>query len=772
MIMLILLTRLFGGAPALPSPAVAPRPPTRSVAMDIPFTAASPAPALPQASRPGKPPARSANREGVLNSLLAPGPLIIGHRHLENDCLKCHTPGKGVPDSKCLACHHEIQADRVAHQGFHGQTQETCVQCHKDHRGRSFDSTRFDPRTFNHKLTGFPLTGKHAEIECMDCHTPLRGERSREVVHPKGVRYFGLSPSCVSCHKKDDIHHFPGKWAKEDCNACHLSARSWTTDAHFDHAKETKYALEGAHARLQCATCHQPDPGKPPRYTWDKLKERQCLACHKDHHDGNLSPHFQGGDCTRCHTQSDWRIRDFDHSVTGYKLRGRHGEISCIACHRQAAGVAGAGLPSPDFKFNGLSRDCIACHRDYHQFGALKSEILGSLQECQVCHGERSWKPAPRFDHGTDTRFPLTGGHVGVACFQCHVHDKSAPSLRIYHWAGLKAKTCELCHQSPHTHVFPPELLAKKCTDCHTASGWKVFPKKTGRFNHDTDTRFPLTGKHRMLTCVNCHRSGKNQVFRFPGEDKAFCVDCHENVHIGQFKPPFVSQACSDCHTTEGFVHRLPFKHDATGFPLKGQHATLQCAACHASTHVPFPNRPGQPKHQFLLPGVTTRDCDTCHRDPHEGTKGPNCSACHTEESWHRILDFHRNFRLVGVHTQMGCANCHGDWHSLSGMSQTCIFCHQKDDVHNHTLPRCERCHTQQVWEIITFKHSMTYFPLRGFHRTLDCNSCHAQGIYMGTPYQCVACHRAQALSFTGNPNHRLLLNVDCSQCHNQFSFQ
>lgn len=858
--MLVLLAKLLGGSPTLPPvQVIASRPLTRTIAEVAPAPDAPPAPhpaPAPTTPRRVKP---SEHGQGVLNALLSPGPLIRGHQNLENDCLKCHTPAKGVPDSKCLECHKEIRADVLAHQGFHGLTHETCIQCHKDHKGRNFDSTRIDPRTFNHKLTGFPLQGKHAEIECTDCHTQRRDEGGRDVVHPNGVRYFGLSPRCVSCHKKDDVHHFPGKWAREDCNACHHSARSWTTDTHFDHAKETHYALEGKHAELKCAACHQPNPTAPPIYVWSNLKEDQCLACHKDHHDGNLSPRFQGGDCTQCHSQNHWQIRDFDHTVTGFKLQGRHAEITCVACHRQkSAAVAHAGLKSPAFSFTGLSRDCVSCHKDYHQFGNQTSDILGPLNQCQICHGERSWKPAPKFDHNTDTRFPIIGKHLGVQCFKCHVRDSSNAKVRIYHWERLNTKTCEICHESPHTHTFPPQLLAKKCTDCHTALGWKVFPKKTGKFNHDTSTRFPLTGKHRKLSCAACHLSGKNEKFKFENSDKEFCVDCHknihvgqfdskfageacsqchtavnftrlkafdhsttafpltgshvglrcnwchtetnhfldtqpprraskflfknkdkqfcsdchDNVHVGQFKAPFVNEACSDCHTTVDFVHRLPFNHNSTGFELKGQHATLQCSACHVSTHVSFPERPGHVKHQFLFPGVSQQDCVACHRDPHEGKNGPSCTACHTEQDWHQIQNFHRNFMLTGIHTQVSCDKCHTDWRPLTGMSRTCILCHQRDDVHNHTLPRCEKCHTQQFWEVTTFKHSMTYFPLRGYHRTLDCNACHAEGIYMGTPYRCVDCHRAQALSFTGNPNHQLLLNTDCSECHNQFSFQ
>ena len=41
--------------------------------------------------------------EGLLNKLLAPGKLISGHIKLESECLSCHAPGKGIPNSKCIA---------------------------------------------------------------------------------------------------------------------------------------------------------------------------------------------------------------------------------------------------------------------------------------------------------------------------------------------------------------------------------------------------------------------------------------------------------------------------------------------------------------------------------------------------------------------------------------------------------------------------------------------------------------------------------------------
>ncbi|MDQ3234160.1 MAG: hypothetical protein M3Q07_20330, partial [Pseudobdellovibrionaceae bacterium] len=61
--------------------------------------------------------------EGLLNQLLAPGPLLLGHdklEHTHNDCLKCHEPAGGIPNNNCLACHKEIRKDVDARQHYHG----------------------------------------------------------------------------------------------------------------------------------------------------------------------------------------------------------------------------------------------------------------------------------------------------------------------------------------------------------------------------------------------------------------------------------------------------------------------------------------------------------------------------------------------------------------------------------------------------------------------------------------------------------------------------
>jgi hypothetical protein len=804
----------------------------------------------------------ASTQEGILNRLLAPGPLILGHKDLEGtDCLKCHDAGKGVPDTRCLDCHKEIRPFVQNKKGFHGLTQKTCIECHSDHKGRDFESAKVNESTFDHKATGYLLEGKHANIDCAKCHTATRGKKR---TRPNEVSYFGTKASCLSCHKKDDPHRFKGDWAKKDCDSCH-GLKSWKTQIRFDHEKDAHFKLIGKHAQVSCKDCHLPKNSKDSIYKWPELKTKECLSCHQDTHGNRLNPKFRGGKCEVCHNQDAWKIQNFPHEkITHYAIEGAHNKLKCTECHKQTRaalaegkksykwiiaksadevscktchkdihqdnlgpklragacevchnvqswkiknfdhkGITGYPLNGAHFKLEctqchiqtkealtqgteafrwvGLKQDCLSCHKDFHLFGGFKSVKHPQPNDCLQCHNESKWKEIHAFDHNKDTRYLIDGKHIGVTCAKCHITGTREPArvtpkkpVGIYHWNELETKTCELCHASPHRNTFSPELLKKRCTECHVTDGWKVAG--TGKnFNHDKDSRFPLTGKHLELKCEECHKSGKKQVFRFPNADKKFCISCHENVHKEQFSSEFRERSCAECHSTKDFKTRYKFDHDQSRFQLRDKHAELKCSECHKPTGQFFKLKspsPNSPMSKFLFPELSAKNCEACHKDPHRGEFGKSCQECHNEKDWKRTRDFHKNFTLSGVHYSLQCTECHKNDRNLSGMSQNCSLCHQKDDVHNGSLPKCGECHRQHFWETAAFRHSLTAFPLRGTHRTLDCEACHATGIYRGTPTRCVDCHLKDAPTTDPQaPAHTMPGFQNCDQCHNNFVF-
>ena len=152
-----------------------------------------------------------------------------------------------------------------------GHLGKKCDECHTPTGWRSSVS-------FDHDLTKFPLVGLHVTVPCEQCHLT---RQYRDVGH-----------ECIDCHKKDDVHK--GNLGK-DCARCH-SPNAWKM-WEFDHAKETGFALSGAHGKLACEACHR----RPP----DEVKlKKDCLSCHEkdDVHLGQY-----GRQCDRCHSTVTWK---------------------------------------------------------------------------------------------------------------------------------------------------------------------------------------------------------------------------------------------------------------------------------------------------------------------------------------------------------------------------------------------------------------------------------------------------------------------------------
>ena len=146
---------------------------------------------------------------------------------------------------------------------------------------------------------------------------------------------------------------------------------------------------------------------------------------------------------------------------------------------------------------------------------------------CERCHNETAWSGKVTFDHGM-TRFPLIGGHASVACKQCHL-------TAAYQDAPTR---CAACHAKDDEHKG---ALGPDCARCHNPSGWAYWD-----YDHDAQTRFPLTGKHKGLACSACHTEATDGRV----EANAACGSCHakDDVHKGEF-----GTKCDTCHSTESF---------------------------------------------------------------------------------------------------------------------------------------------------------------------------------------------------------------------------
>ena len=72
-----------------------------------------------------------------------------------------------------------------------------------------------------------------------------------------------------------------------------------------------------------------------------------------------------------------------------------------------------------------------------------------------------------------------------------------------------------------------------------------------------------------------------------------------------------------------------------------------------------------------------------------------------------------------------------------------------------------------QVSVSSAFDHFTTAFPLEGAHQFAQCESCHVDGQFAGTPVQCAGCHsQGSRVRATFRPARHDLTTEYCEACH------
>jgi len=587
----------------------------------------------------------------------SPGPLARPHASLEglDKCAKCHEEQKGLSARLCLDCHTELGPRVSKGEGFHGHLpaakKQACQECHPDHRGLDFEMVEWEGGRdkFDHQRTGWPLKGGHAsaKVHCDDCHkTPAIVEASvRRMLEkqPKSSTFLGLSQRCDTCHF--DEHR--GELGRE-CQKCH-NETAWKPPASFNH-QTAAFPLLGKHKDVACAKCHPsvtdehfaaaPAFPKPRAATFMQMKpidSKTCESCHEDPHKGSLGPA-----CASCHSETSWKLiktdKDRDttfHDKTRFPLRGGHVGVNCRSCH--------GPFPGQPAKFKGLAFGaCSDCHLDAH-LGQLAVKPPAKAAPCESCHTVNAFSP-PRYEREQhdNTKFPLEGAHAAVACRGCHPVDTGLASrIGASTRAFLKARkrperfslvllhpaksptACAGCHQDVHLGQLSKPGVADNCATCHKTTSFSDLA-----FNHDRDSRFPLTGKHARTACAACHKptpsaKGGAPVIRYKPLSM-LCGSCHDDIHQGQFLVNALAVSspaegpvrdCDACHRTESFKKDLLFDHGDprfTTFALEGKHAKVACAGCHREVTLAGGVRAVRYR---PLP----RDCEGCHTDFHHG---------------------------------------------------------------------------------------------------------------------------------------------------------
>lgn len=515
-----------------------------------------------------------------------------------------------------------------------------------------------------------------------------------------------------------------------------------------------------AHEHLEgvrrCNSCHK---------LGDRNIVSKCLECHREIASSQEREHglhaLQGyANCNECHVEHQGRDHDlvfwpqgesgFDHGSIGYRLEGKHAELTCARCHtaRYIADPSPLVSAGKDLERTrmGLRTSCTDCHDEVH--------VPAFSGICTECHDQNAWKPVPGFKHNA-TAFPLTGRHEPVPCLKCHPPlDEASPVAGAAKFRGVAHTACTDCHRDPHDG-----RLGSRCTDCHSTTGWSTVAGEG--FDHDR-TRYPLRGRHASVRCERCHAtSDKRPTF-------AACTDCHDDVHRGNSNDRPRLTRCEECHDVDGFrpARYALDRHRTSAYPLEGAHLATPCAACHR----PEDNR-DRPFALMLDHGA----CTACHDDPHGRPSAGGvrlCTTCHDQGTWRSPRFDHATtgYTLVDRHAQAACLACHRGADDTPPVFTTtptaCASCH--DDIHLGQFAvagepelRCDRCHVTVDWYAERFDHdSHSRFALRGGHESVACARCHVpldqpggrSLIFKPLTMECADCHKSTPVPTGGNP--------------------
>lgn len=538
-------------------------------------------------------------------------------------------------------------------------------------------------------------------------HAALEGNRSCFQCHPPAGSSAKMDDRCLTCHREiatmiEARRGLHARLTGKACARCHpdhggadfeLVVFDEGAPEKFDHAR-AGFALEGAHARVACRSCHQPKnqaaaiaalmKRKDHAQSWLGM-ETACVSCHGDPHRAQL-----GTRCESCHTLTAWSPPSrFDHARTDYPLTGRHTTLACAKCH------IGADVPkqSAAATWKPLAHgECSSCHKDPHagRFGG----------KCASCHETDDFHHlrTASFDHSR-TRYPLLGAHASVTCAKCH-----DPATAF----GAKPAfdRCDRCHRDAHGGQLAVKSgPARDCAECHVVAD---FTASTFTLAAHQQTNYPLQGAHARAACAKCHaRSdatgapasyGTARVPLHPAA--ADCATCHADPHGGRFSAGGArprSEGCTACHGMERFA---PSRVDVAAharypFALTGAHRAVPCAACHKELARTAASGAGTLKGAKLA-AVEFRDerrrCADCHTSPH-GTQFASrrekgaCEGCHVDAAFAPASKFDHArdaaFKLEGAHARIACAACHPTQKTPDGPRV----------VYRPLSSRCESCH-------------------------------------------------------------------------------
>lgn len=245
------------------------------------------------------------------------------------------------------------------------------------------------------------------------------------------------------------------------------------------------------------------------------------------------------------------------------------------------------------------------------------------------------------------------------------------------------------------------------CANCHTPTSWAMAGgASAGRGFDHARTGFPLSGRHGLASCAQCHRPEL--------AIRRECASCHEaDPHAGR-----LGRQCDRCHTSSAWSDTRNLElHRNTRLPLTGMHALADCTQCHG--------RVGEREYSAV-----PADCFACHEtDYRRADVHPNHSGATGSEPFPRDCG--------QCHVASGWAPALFDPATLGGAAGPLTVAPPEHEV---------------------------IFPIRhGPHRGAPCVSCHMT-LDLPRAVECVGCHAHDPVTLR-RQHPRRLVSPDAASC-------
>ena len=629
--------------------------------------------------------------------------------------------------------------------------------------------------SFDHFLTGFPLTGSHISVDCASCHIAGRFKAT-----PR--QCFGCHNGAVTAGKSQNHQQTTAR-----CEACHLTTL-WSDIRRIDHTQTS----------APCANCHNGKIAiaKSPNHFFTIAP---CEMCHKSTASFAIEAKMDHtgitAECVTCHNGTNALGKSTNHILT---------PLPCETCHKSTITFAGAFYPHQSTDTNcsschngakatGLATpphiptaaiQCSNCHVNtagsFVAYTMSHSAVTGS--RCDSCHNGAYTSQGTRGAYGT-AQYPSHVMTSGQDCGTCH----ASAATRYISWAGgtyvhgAGDTNCATCHNGATALGMktPPHIPSStvQCSSCHTNTATSFV---TYTMNHAAVS---------AVRCDACHNgsfanegtAGAQGIASFPGHVALAgrdCVTCHASAAASftswagaKYVHAASDTNCSSCHNGTTATGKTTPPHVPT---------TAQCINCHTNTAASFVS------YTMNHSAVSTSRCDSCHNGSYtaEGTKGAqgtasypghvatsgrDCVACHASAA----ASFSSWTGGVYAH-QAGDTNCSSCHNGTTATGKT-------TPPHVPTTAQCSNCHTNTAASFVTY--TMNHSAVS----TSRCDTCHngfytaegtkgAQGTasYPGHVAtggrDCGTCHASAAVSFTnwaGGAYVHQATDTNCLSCHN-----